>query len=437
MKKRVLAILLCAAMTMSMVACGGESKKEETTSEKGGAKEISVLRLGDIAKAEPIFAPIMESYEEANPDITVKFDAMAWAEATTKLKLLGAQGDLPDVTFVNIQNGWDLAESGYLTDLSELFASDSSLSADIPQSIIDVASTEDGKLYWIPSATGAFGLWYNKEYFEQAGLDPNSPPETVEEMISMAKTITEKTGIPGLGWGITATEDFANITESFYSSYTGVDIWSDGDKKFTFEDNEENRALFVEVLNEFAAITNDYGITQANSIEQNPFGIRTLFRDGEVAMYLDGVWAVKELKEELDKGKESKFNTALFPAGPAGSHPILGCDGWSIPEACEDKEDAWKMVQHLMSNENQTRHATEWGLLPILESEKEMDEFSGEYWNALVEQLDTVSARPKDKNVAMIEQAIADGAQAAATRKMTADKAIDFMIETVNSNYVE
>ena len=437
MKKRVLAILLCAAMTMSMVACGGESKKEETTSEKGGAKEISVLRLGDIAKAEPIFAPIMESYEEANPDITVKFDAMAWAEATTKLKLLGAQGDLPDVTFVNIQNGWDLAASGYLTDLSELFASDSSLSADIPQSIIDVASTEDGKLYWIPSATGAFGLWYNKEYFEQAGLDPNSPPETVEEMISMAKTITEKTGIPGLGWGITATEDFANITESFYSSYTGVDIWSDGDKKFTFEDNEENRELFVEVLNEFAAITNDYGITQANSIEQNPFGIRTLFRDGEVAMYLDGVWAVKELKEELDKGEESKFNTALFPAGPAGSHPILGCDGWSIPEACEDKEDAWKMVQHLMSNENQTRHATEWGLLPILKSEKEMDEFSGEYWNALVEQLDTVSARPKDKNVAMIEQAIADGAQAAATRKMTAEEAIDFMIETVHSNYVE
>ena len=118
MKKRVLAILLCAAMTMSMVACGGESKKEETTSEKGGAKEISVLRLGDIAKAEPIFAPIMKSYEEANPDITVKFDAMAWAEATTKLKLLGAQGDLPDVTFVNIQNGWDLAASGYLTDLS-------------------------------------------------------------------------------------------------------------------------------------------------------------------------------------------------------------------------------------------------------------------------------------------------------------------------------
>ena len=440
MKKRLLAMLLCAAMVLSMAACssgGAESDKEEKTEGSGGKKEITVLRLGDITKAEPIFAPIMDSYTKNNPDTTVNFEAMAWDEAKTKLKLLGAQSELPEVMFINIINGWDLASSGYLSDLSDLFKGDDSLSADIPQSIIDVATTEDGKMYWIPSATGAFGVWYNKEYFKQAGLDPNSPPKTVEEMISMAKTITEKTGVPGLGWGITATEDFANITESFYSSYTGVDIWSDADKKFTFEDNKEYRKLFAEVLEEFAKITNDYGITQANSIEQNPFGIRTLFRDGEVAMYLDGVWAVKELKEELDKGEGSKFNTGLFPAGPAGSHPILGCDGWAIPEECKDKDEAWKMVQHLMSSENQTRHASEWGLLPILESEKGIDEFSGEYWNALVEQLVTVSARPKDKNVAMIEQAIADGAQAAATRKMTPDEAIDFMIETVHSNYVE
>lgn len=443
MKKRLLAAVLCIVMVLSMTACGKssdsgkEEKSEDQAADSGAKKELTVLRLGDLTKAEPIFTPIIDSYKEANPDTAVNFEAMAWDEARTKLKLLGAQGELPEVMFINIINGWDLAASGYLSDLTDLFKSDTSLSADIPQSIIDVATTEDGKMYWIPSATGAWGLWYNKEYFEQAGLDPDSPPKTVEEMISMAKTIKEKTGVPGLGWGITASEDFANVTESFYSSYTGADIWSDAEKKFTFEDNKEYRKLFADVLEEFAKITNDYGITQANTIEQNPFGIRTLFRDGEVAMYLDGVWAIKEFKDELDKGEDCKFNTGLFPEGPAGSHPILGCDGWAIPEACKDKDEAWKMIQHLMSSDNQTRHASEWGLLPILESEKGKEEFSGEYWNALVDQLDTVSARPKDKNVAMIEQAIADGAQAAATRKMTPDEAIDFMIETVHSNYVE
>ena len=83
-------------------------------------------------------------------------------------------------------------------------------------------------------------------------------------------------------------------------------------------------------------ITNEYGITQPNPVELNPEGLRPLFRDGQVAMYIDGVWAVKELLTELDKGEDSKFNTALFPAGPAGSHPMMGCDGWAIPASAAD-----------------------------------------------------------------------------------------------------
>lgn len=438
MKKRILAVLLCVSTVISLAACGSSGETEGESSAEGsssGQTELTLLRLGDLIKAEPIFSPIIESFEAENPDITVNFEAMAWDEATTKLKLLGAQGDLPDVTFVNIANGWDLAAEGYLMDLTELFESDETLSSEIPQSVIDIATTDDGAMYWIPSATGAFGLWYNKELFEQAGLDPESPPTTVEEMISYAQTITEETGVPGLGWGVSATEDFANVVESFYSSYTGEDIWSDKDKCFTFENNEENRELFAQALEEMAAITNDYGITQPNPVEYNPSGIRTLFRDGQFGMYLDGVWAVKELLTELDKGEESKFNTGLFPAGPAGSHPIMGCDGWAIPEACENKEEAWELIQCLMSSDNQTSHALQWGLLPILESEKGKEEFSGEYWDALIEQESTVAARPKDRNVAMIEQAVADGAQAAAMRSMTPDEAMDYMIDTVKANY--
>ena len=432
MKKRILAILLCVGLILSLAACSSSDGEEK---QSDGKTELTLLRLGDLTKAEPIFAPIIEGFEKENPDITVEFEAMAWEEATTKLKLLGAQGELPDVTFTNIANGWDLAAEGYLMDLTELFDSDEEMSAEIPQSMIDVASTEDGEMYWIPAATGAYGLWYNKELFEQAGLDPDSPPTTVEEMISYAQTITEKTGVPGLGWGISAMEDFANVVESFYSSYTGEDIWSDKDKCFTFENNEKNRELFGQALEEMAAITNDYGITQPNAVEYNPYAIRTLFRDGQVAMYLDGVWAVKELLTELDKGEDSKFNTGLFPAGPAGSHPIMGCDGWAIPEECQNKDEAWKLIQYLMSSDNQTSHATQWGLLPILESEKGKEEFSGEYWEAMIEQQETVAARPKDRNVAMIEQAIADGAQAAALRSMTPDEAMDYMIETVKANY--
>ncbi|MGO7638848.1 extracellular solute-binding protein, partial [Rhizobium leguminosarum] len=42
-------------------------------------------------------------------------------------------------------------------------------------------------------------LYWNRDLFKQAGLDPETPPKTWAEEIEMAKTIKEKTGIPGFG----------------------------------------------------------------------------------------------------------------------------------------------------------------------------------------------------------------------------------------------
>ena len=425
--KKITALLLVLLVIVS--ACSMSLAEDKKT--------LSFIRLGDLVKAEPIFAPIAKGFEEENNDYTVEFGAMSWAEATTKLKLLGAQQKLPDVLFINIINGWDLASNGYLADLSELVAKDPVLSEELSQSVLDTVTTADGKLYWVPAATGAFCLWYNKDLFEQAGLDPNSPPQTMEEMLEYAKQITEKTGVPGLGWGINAMEDFAHVVISFYSSYTGADIWDDATRTFTFESNAEYRDLFVQALTEMYKITNEYGITQPNPVELNPYGVRPLFRDGQVAMYLDGVWAVKELLTELEKGEESKFTTALFPAGPAGSHPIMGCDGWAIPASAPDPEGSWKLLTYLMRSDNQTRHATMWGLLPILASENDKEEFSAPYWRAMIQQRETVSGRPKDKQVAMIELAVAEYAQAAALGELSPEVAIDEMIAYVQDNLVD
>ncbi len=428
--KKLVVIFLILTTITSITACG---KTESTVSED--VIKLKLLRLGDFSKAGPIFQPIIESFEAEHPNIKVEFMTMGWGEATTKLRLLAEQGELPDVTFINIANGWDLASEGYLMDLSGRLTSDAELSTELPESVINIVKTSDDKLYWIPSAAGAFGLWYNKELFEKAGLDPDKPPKTMEEMVNYAQIITEKTGVPGLGFGIKATESFANIVESFYSSYSGVELWDDKTRTFTFANDEKNREAFTQALEMMSSIVNDYNITQPNPVEYEPSGeLRPLFRDGKVAMTLDGVWLVKELQEELQKGANSKFMTALFPEGPAGSHPIMGCDGWAIPESCKHKEEAWLLIKHLMNSENQTRHATQWGLLPILNSEKEKEEFAAPYWKALIEQQETAVGRPKDKQVAMIESTVAKNAQAVILKEITIDKAIDNMITTVKDN---
>lgn len=428
--KKFIVLLLILSTAISITACG----KTESMSSDNKIK-LKLLRLGDFVKAEPIFLPIVESFEAEHENIEVEFMAMGWGEAATKLRLLAEQEELPDVTFINIANGWDLALEGYLMDLSSKVESDSELSSELSESIINTIKTADGKLYWVPAAAGAFGLWYNKELFEEAGLDPDQPPQTMEEMVRCAQIITEKTGIPGLGFGIKAKESFAHVVMSFYSSYSGVELWDDKTRTYTFANNEKNRKAFIEALEMMSAIVNDYNITQPNPVEYEPSGeLRPLFRDGKIAMHIDGVWLIKELHEELQKGVNSKFMTALFPKGSAGSHPIMGCDGWAIPESCKHKEEAWLLIKHLMGSENQTRHATQWGLLPILNSEQDKEEFAAPYWKALFEQQKTVVGRPKDKQVAMIEMAVAENAQAAILREITPDEAIDNMIKTVEAN---
>ena len=121
--KKFTALLLVLLLTFS--ACSMSLAED-------GKKTLSLIRLGDLVKAEPIFAPIIEGFEEEYSDYTVDFSAMSWNEATTKLKLLGAQQQLPDVLFINIINGWDLASEGYLADLSELVAQDPVLSEELP-----------------------------------------------------------------------------------------------------------------------------------------------------------------------------------------------------------------------------------------------------------------------------------------------------------------
>lgn len=443
--QRVIAVFIAVCLLFSVGGCSSQQggadpmvdapiadlATDPTAPKVADQVTIELLRLGAPEKAGPIFEPIIAEFEKENPNIKVNFSVLGWAEANTKLKLLASSGKLPDVTFVNIINGYDLASEGLLMDIKPLLDADAELSADIPDAV-KKAVEYDGKMYWVPSATGAYSLWYNKELFKKAGLDPNSPPKTVDEMIAFAEQITAKTGVPGLGFGAKALEDLAHVTMSFYSSYTGVNIWDSSTAKLTINDGN-NRQLFIDALTAMQSIV-DKGVTQPNPVEYNPFALRPLFRDEQIAMTIDGAWAVKEFLTELDRGEESKFATALFPAGPAGSKPIMGTDGWGIPADSKHPEEAWMLLKFLMRSDNQTTHATQWGLLPILNSEVSKEEFKAPYWKALMEQVPTVMGRPQNKNVAMIEQCIADAAQEVLLGKVTPEQAVDKIVKNVEAD---
>lgn len=419
MKKKALAFILCAAMAFPMTAYAGADDSGEKIT-------LTFMRMGSPEQATPIFEPLIEQYEAENPNIDIEFQVIGWAEALTKCKLLFSSGTFPDVGFMS-QIGYEFAEEGYLLDLTEYIENDPEFKAQFSDSVLDGVRYKD-KIYWTPCAVGAFSLWYNTEIFEQAGLDPNSPPQTLDELLDYAETIKKETGIPGLAVGAKAESDLTHVFMSIFASNAGESLWNSSEQRLTLEDHRDEAIKSIEYMQEMV----NRDIHQANPIEIDFYGGRTLFRDGQVAMTLDGVWALKEFKSQLEDGSE-KLCTTLFPKGDSGeSISLMGIGGWCIPSSCEHPDEAWKFIKYLQTAENQAQHGDNWGLLPVLKDQKELPQYEAYYWDALIKQTDTSIGIIAHPETTFIETTIAQAVSDAMMGKLTAEEALDTIVSTVN-----
>ena len=106
-----------------------------------------------------------------------------------------AGGSLPDVFTVPFTDSKTLLENGQLMDVTDEV--EELGYADKFNPIIFDAVKDGDRVYGFPRQAYAMGLHYNRTLFEQAGLDPDSPPTTWDEIREAAKTISEKTGKAG------------------------------------------------------------------------------------------------------------------------------------------------------------------------------------------------------------------------------------------------
>lgn len=101
-----------------------------------------------------------------------------------------AAGTPPDAMFINMQDAVVLAHQGVLRSLDEfMLAEGDDPFAGFHPGIRDIGLI-DGKRYMFPWYLDFAALFYNKDLFEQAGLDPDSPPRTWEELENYARILT-------------------------------------------------------------------------------------------------------------------------------------------------------------------------------------------------------------------------------------------------------
>jgi multiple sugar transport system substrate-binding protein len=231
----------------------------EGQSEQGGSKQqqqditldYNTLFHGGDAQA---MKRIVEQFNEEHDNLTLDLVQGQWSQYYAQLRNAVVAGNAPQIGITHTQMLPQMQPA--LTPLRNSPAGDLVEKAGIDPSnyISDLwaAGEVDGSRYLIPLDTHMWGMWYNPSIFEQAGLDPNSPPDNARQLEQAANAIVNNTD----DYAIHFAEDAAprKIRRAWFIFYwqLGGELFNDDFTEATFNNERGVQALeyVVNAVNE-------------------------------------------------------------------------------------------------------------------------------------------------------------------------------------------
>jgi len=233
---------------------------------------------------------LVQTFEQQNPNIKVVAQDFPYDQYNQKVTAAMHAGQGPDI--MNLYYGWLplYVGQGYLQPIPSSFMSTSQIESYYVPMI--EASKINGQYYSLPIAVRSLALLWNKDLFQKAGLDPNTPPATWDQLISDAKkmTIRKSNGQleqEGFGWNVTG-QGYHTFEEILLREW-GVTPFSADGKKVLWNSSPAGLQAFT------------YWIDMAtqDKIGEQSFlqNYNTAFMAGKAAMIIDGSFDVAAIQK--------------------------------------------------------------------------------------------------------------------------------------------
>ena len=272
MKKRLLSVLLCAAMAFGMLAgCGGSDEPEKEVSLKADGELSGDItfwhsftqgaRLDTIQKAADEF---MEEY----PDVNIKIETFSWNDFYTKWTTGLASGNVPDMSTALVGQVAEMINADALLPLNDLI---DDIGRDKFAENTLAECSVDGNNYAIPLYSHAMVMWVRKDLLEENNLEV---PTTWDELYEAAKTLT-KDGVYGLSFPCGSNDFQATNFLNFYVRSGGGSLLTDDLKANLTSD------LALEGINYWLKVYND--CSPKDSINYDVLEQATLYYQGKTA----------------------------------------------------------------------------------------------------------------------------------------------------------
>lgn len=195
MKKKVIAVLLSAALAAGMLAGCGNGKAEEKKDEEGAKTSEDVVEINYFtyrSQADRHPEKLIAEFEKQNPDIKVNYQVIKNPDEYLKAQQVRMlSGTDIDVTTVRPESIGDYVDAGYLMDITG-----NEYLNNYKEGMLDKI-TKDDKVYGIADAINLIGVYYNKDMFKDNNV---KVPENYKEFIEACEAFKAK-GIYGMANG--------------------------------------------------------------------------------------------------------------------------------------------------------------------------------------------------------------------------------------------
>ena len=358
--KSLLSVTLALVFVFSAVGCGGTTATIAAPATAVPATAANPTAIPAEPTAEPItitfwnsftgsdadtLKSIVSDYNQQNTDeVTVEMDIMSSDVFRQKVPPAIATNTAPDLITLNVADLLAYEKAGSIEDLSDLFTATGLDKSDFLPASLQLGFL-DNKQYGAPmQLLDTTNLYWNKDLFTAAGLDPDKPPTTFEELATYAVKLTDATKNQ-YGFGMCAS-----AAPQFYAVFikgNGGDAVDPSTNKSVLN-SAANLATF-EYLHTLAFTD---GVTPKST---GGVAMDNLMQSGQLGMYIDGPWLVPGLQSH-----NINFGVGQVPSGSAGTFAILDGTLFAIPTGTDAAHKT--AVYSFLKYWNSTSVAKKWSL---------------------------------------------------------------------------
>lgn len=430
--KKLLAVMMSAAMVASMAGCGSSaattesqapqetvSKVEETGT--AAAETVDISAQGDNQEAvtityanfnasgsnEETLQKMYEAFHEEYPNITVNIETIGYDDYFTQMQTRVAGGTAPDCYELNIENFAAYANKGALAELTGI---DTSGYDETALSAFNV----DGKQCGVPGNFSNVVLIYNKDLFDQAQIDYPNDDWTWDDALKAAEAIRAlDENTYGIYQPITFNE-FFKVAAQYGGSILNED-------KTAFTINSPENLTAAEMMINKVTETN----VQPNEEQMGGMGDWDLFQSGRLGMIPTGIWAFATFTD----GCDFAWDICVEPGGTQKATHFFS-NALVVNAKSDKKEAAATWINWLASSDKSAQMRIDAGWdLPAVNNQEVLSGYLAitppENRQAVFDSLNYLVVAPIIEDYSLMADIITDKLTMAASGKITVKDALD------------